>query len=55
MTLNSYTQRVGQRGINITAACCNLSPLVLEVVSDLFGAYLKKTFNLKYPEELWCH
>ena len=40
MTLNSETQRVGQEGINISAECCNLSPLVVDVVSDLFGVYL---------------
>ena len=40
MTLNSGTQRVEREGINITAACCNLSPLVVEVVTVLFGNYL---------------
>ena len=46
MTLNSETHRVGQEGINISAACCNLSPLVVEVVSDLFRDYLQINFKL---------
>ena len=48
MTLNLETQRVGQEGINITAACCNLSP-------DLFGDSLKINYNFKYLEKLWCY
>ena len=55
MTLNSETQRVVQRGINITAACYNLSSLVVDGLSDLFGYYHEIDCNLKYAEKLWCH
>jgi len=52
MTLKSEIHKSGDRNKHY-CAFRNLSPLVLDVVSDLFGNYLEINFNLRYTEETW--